>query len=104
MFKGRTPAVGSWWKMACVHGPYLLPLRVCSGTSRWIVENGENPTWYQVRVYIYLVWLTACRLGRRSVDLLLAAHRTKTLQKPVVGRIGVVGRDFGSHVHHENAF
>ena len=53
MFKGRTPAVGSWWKMACVHGPYLLPLRVCSGTSRWIVENGENPTWYQVCVYIY---------------------------------------------------
>ena len=43
-------------------------------------------------------------LGRRLVNLLPPAQRTKTLTNGVVGRTWVVGREFGSHVHHEIAF
>ena len=44
------------------------------------------------------------RLGRRLVNLLPLAQRTKTFTNGVVGRTWVVGREFESHVHHEIAF
>ena len=42
--------------------------------------------------------------GRRSVDLLPVAQRTIALTNGVVDRPWVVGREFESHVHHDNAF
>ena len=44
------------------------------------------------------------RLGRRLVNLLPVAQRTNAFTNGVVDRPGVVGREFESHVHHENAF
>ena len=43
-------------------------------------------------------------LGRRLVNLLPVAQRTNALTNGVVDRPWVVGREFESHVHHENAF
>ena len=43
-------------------------------------------------------------LGRRSVNLLPVAQRTNAFTNGVVDRPWVVGREFESHVHHENAF
>ena len=43
-------------------------------------------------------------LGRRLVNLLPVAKRTNALTNGVVDRPWVVGREFESHVHHENAF
>ena len=43
-------------------------------------------------------------LGRRLVNLLPVAQRTNAFTNGVVGRPWVVGREFESHVHHENAF
>ena len=43
-------------------------------------------------------------LGRRSVNLLPVAQRTNAFTNGVVDRPRVVGREFESHVHHENAF
>ena len=43
-------------------------------------------------------------LGRRMVDLLQVAQRTNAFTNGVVDRPWVVGREFESHVHHENAF
>ena len=43
-------------------------------------------------------------LGRRLVDLLPVAQRTNAFTNGVVDRPWVVGREFESHVHHENAF
>ena len=45
-------------------------------------------------------------LGRRLVNLLPVAQRTTSnaLTNGVVDRPWVVGREFESHVHHENAF
>ena len=44
------------------------------------------------------------RLGRRLVNLLPLAQRTKTFTNGVDGRTWVVDREFESHVHHEIAF
>ena len=44
------------------------------------------------------------RLGRRLVNLSPVAQRTNALTNGVVHRPWVVGREFESHVHHENAF
>ena len=44
-------------------------------------------------------------LGRRLVNLLPVAQRTNALTNGVVDRPWIVGREFESHVHHdENAF
>ena len=43
-------------------------------------------------------------LGRRLVNLLPVAQRTNAFTNGVVDRPWVVGREFESHVHHENAF
>ena len=43
-------------------------------------------------------------LGRRLVNLLPLAQRTNAFTNGVVDRPWVVGREFESHVHHENAF
>ena len=43
-------------------------------------------------------------LGRRLVNLLPVAQRTSVFTNGVVDRPWVVGREFESHVHHENAF
>ena len=43
-------------------------------------------------------------LGRRLVNLLPVAKQSNALTNGVVGRPWVVGREFESHVHHENAF
>ena len=43
-------------------------------------------------------------LGRRMVSLLPVAQRTNAFPNGVVDRPWVVGREFESHVHHENAF
>ena len=42
--------------------------------------------------------------GRRLVNLLPVAQRTNALTNGVVDRTWAVGREFDSHVHHENAF
>ena len=42
-------------------------------------------------------------LGRRLVNLWPVAQRTNAFTNGVVGRPWVVGREFESHVHHENA-
>ena len=42
--------------------------------------------------------------GRRSVNLLPVAQRTNAVINGVVDRSWLVGREFESHVHHENAF
>ena len=42
-------------------------------------------------------------LGRRLANLLQVAQRTNALTNGVVDRPWVVGREFESHVHHENA-
>ena len=44
------------------------------------------------------------RLGRRLVDLLPVVQRTKTFANGVDGRTWVVGREFETHLHHENRF
>ena len=41
-------------------------------------------------------------LGRRLVNLLPVAQRTNALTNGVVDRPWVVGREFESHVHHED--
>ena len=43
-------------------------------------------------------------LGRRWVNLLPVAQRSNAFTNGVVERPWVVGREFESHVHHENAF
>ena len=43
-------------------------------------------------------------LGRQKVNLLPLAQRTNAFTNGVVDRPWVVGREFESHVHHENAF
>ena len=43
-------------------------------------------------------------LGRRNVNHLPVAQRTNALTNGVVDIPWVVGREFESHVHHENAF
>ena len=53
---------------------------------------------------MWLVVVIRLSLGRRLVNLLPAAQRTNALTYGVVGRPWVVGREFESHVHHENAF
>ena len=42
--------------------------------------------------------------SRRLVNLLPVAQRTNAFTNGVVDRPWVVGREFESHVHHENAF
>ena len=42
------------------------------------------------------------RLGRQLVNLLPLAQQTKTFTNGVDGRSWVVGREFESHVHHED--
>ena len=53
-----------------------------------------------------LAWVRVIRLslGRRLVSLLPVAQRTNAFTNGVVDRPWVVGREFESHVHHENAF
>ena len=41
---------------------------------------------------------------RRSVNLLPVAQRSNALTNGVIDRPWVVGREFESHVHHENSF
>ena len=43
-------------------------------------------------------------LGRRKVNLLPLAQRTKTITNAVDGRTWVVSREVESHVHHEIVF
>ena len=43
-------------------------------------------------------------LGRRTVNLLHLAQRTKIFTNGVDGRTWIVGREFESHVHHEIDF
>ena len=43
-------------------------------------------------------------LGRRLVNLLPVAQWTNAFTNAVVDRPWVVGREFESHLHHENAF
>ena len=66
-----------------------------------------------IQSYIIIQQEVVCRqkanvimlsLGRRSVNLLLVAQRTNALTNGVVDRPWVAGRDFESHVHHENDF
>ena len=42
-------------------------------------------------------------LGRRSVNLLPVVQRSNALTNGVVDTPSVVGREFESHVHQENA-
>ena len=48
--------------------------------------------------------VTRLSLGRRLVNFSQVAQRTNALTNGVVDRPWVVGREFESHVHHENAF
>ena len=48
--------------------------------------------------------VTRLSLGRRLVNLLPVAQRTNAFTNGVVDRPWVVGREFESHVHHENTF
>ena len=48
--------------------------------------------------------VTRLSLGRRNVNHLPVAQRTNALTNGVVDIPWVVGREFESHVHHENAF
>ena len=52
---------------------------------------------------IYVI-VTRLSLGRRLVNLLPVAQRTNVFTNGVVDRPWVVGREFESHVHHENFF
>ena len=46
----------------------------------------------------------AYSLGKGLVSLLPVAQRTNAFTNGAVDRPWVVGREFESHVHHENAF
>ena len=54
----------------------------------------------------FVLLLTVIRLSlrRRLVNLLPVSQRTNALTNGVIDRPWVVGREFESHVHHENAF
>ena len=51
-----------------------------------------------------LIFVVSLSLGKRLVNLLPVAQRTNAFTNGVVDRPWVVGREFESHVHHENAF
>ena len=64
----------------------------------WISSTENRPTgvWYTVVIRL--------SLGRRLVNHLPVAQRTNAFTNGVDSRTWVVGREFESHVHHENAF
>ena len=51
-----------------------------------------------------MVCVVRLSLGRRLVNLLPVAQRTNALTNGVVDRPWVVGRERGSHGHHEKRF
>ena len=72
----------------------------------WVVVGGWVFLLYTV-LYCCTTQRTAVirlSLGRRLVNLLPVAQRTNAFANGVVDRPWVVGREFESHVHHENAF
>ena len=63
---------------------------------------------FEVRLEVYEGppdrYVIRLSLGRRLVNLLPVAQRINALTNGVIDRPWVVGRDFESHVHHENDF
>ena len=79
-------------RQGCILSPLLFNVFFAAAIHAVLVRFSEGPD------------VIGLSLGRRLVNLLPVAQRTNTFTNGVVDRPWVVGREFESHAHHENAF
>ena len=112
-YEATLPYLPLYYSKTVVHAGchYLISLSLCVCVTFVVFTDCESCTspiftnsgFMEAGEYGLTRRVIRLRLGRRSVNLLPVVQRTNAFTNGVVDRPWVVGREFESHVHHENA-